>query len=180
MNTLDIVSFSELWWWLQKGSVVNILHNNHIYIFHVSKPPMNSNWNCHPETLKSEPNHGFLGHVTLKFEAQPWKVMGHLFYATSNFVHHFVPFCEFKLELQSGNQIGAIFFTSVTFTLDFRSWPFACTSLLSMVITRENWWYDDRNIVKRCDKQTERQTDGRRHGRMDRRTEVFLELLCRR
>ena len=29
--------------------------------------------------------------------------MGHLFYATSSFVHHFVPIGEFKLELQSGN-----------------------------------------------------------------------------
>ena len=29
--------------------------------------------------------------------------MGHLFYATSSFVHHFVAIGEFKLELQSGN-----------------------------------------------------------------------------
>ena len=29
--------------------------------------------------------------------------MGHLFYATSSFVDHFVPIGEFKLELQSGN-----------------------------------------------------------------------------
>ena len=29
--------------------------------------------------------------------------MGHLFYATSSFVHHFVAIGEFNLELQSGN-----------------------------------------------------------------------------
>ena len=29
--------------------------------------------------------------------------MGHLFYATSSFVHYFVPIGEFKLELQSKN-----------------------------------------------------------------------------
>ena len=29
--------------------------------------------------------------------------MGHLFYATSSFVHYFVAIGEFKLELQSGN-----------------------------------------------------------------------------
>ena len=31
------------------------------------------------------------------------KQYGHLFYATSSFVHHFVAIGEFKLELQSGN-----------------------------------------------------------------------------
>ena len=29
--------------------------------------------------------------------------LGHLFYATSSFVQHFVAIGEFKLELQSGN-----------------------------------------------------------------------------
>ena len=41
--------------------------------------------------------------LTLKFDGWPWKTIGHLFYATSSFVHHFVAICEFKLELQSGN-----------------------------------------------------------------------------
>ena len=31
------------------------------------------------------------------------KTIGHLFYATSSFVHHFIAIGEFKLELQSGN-----------------------------------------------------------------------------
>ena len=36
------------------------------------------------------------------------KTIGHLFYATSSFVHHFVAIGEFKLELQSGNaQFGS-------------------------------------------------------------------------
>ena len=41
--------------------------------------------------------------MTLKFDRWPWKTTGHLFYATSSFVHHFVAIGEFKLELQSGN-----------------------------------------------------------------------------
>ena len=45
----------------------------------------------------------FLGHVTLKFDGWPWKTIGHLFYATSNFVHHFVAIGKFELELQSWN-----------------------------------------------------------------------------
>ena len=46
--------------------------------------------------------------VTLKFDGWPWKTIGHLFFATSSFVQHFVPISEFKLELQSGNaQFGS-------------------------------------------------------------------------
>ena len=127
----------------------------------------------------------------------PWKTIGHLFYAASSFVHHFKAISEFNLELQSGNaQFGsksAIFvpcdleiwgmtlknnrapllsitelcasfyrhmwietgvtvrqllnwiLTSVTLTFDLGPWPFAWTSLLSLVITPENfmmirWW----------------------------------------
>ena len=45
----------------------------------------------------------FLSCVILKFDGCPWKTIGHLFYATSSFVHHFVPISQYKLELQSGN-----------------------------------------------------------------------------
>ena len=47
------------------------------------------------------------------------KTIGHLFYTTSSFVHHFKTIGEFKLELQSGNsQFGSkltIFFVSCDF-----------------------------------------------------------------
>ena len=46
--------------------------------------------------------------VTLKFDGWPWKTIGHLFYTTPSFVHHFKSIGEFKLELQSGNaQFGS-------------------------------------------------------------------------
>ena len=45
----------------------------------------------------------FLSRVTLKFDGWPSKIIGHLFYATSSFVQHFVAIGEFKLELESGN-----------------------------------------------------------------------------
>ena len=45
----------------------------------------------------------FFSRVTLKFDVWPWKTIGHLFYATSSFAHHFVAIGYFKLELQSGN-----------------------------------------------------------------------------
>ena len=50
----------------------------------------------------------FFSRVTLQFEVWPCKTIGHLFYATSSFVHHFVAIGDFKLELQSGNaQFGS-------------------------------------------------------------------------
>ena len=50
----------------------------------------------------------FFSRVTLQYEVWPWKTKGHLFYATSSFVHHFVAIGVLKLELQSGNaQIGS-------------------------------------------------------------------------
>ena len=49
----------------------------------------------------------FFSFVTLKFDGWPWKTIGHLFYTTSSYVHHFKSIGEFKLELQSGNaQLG--------------------------------------------------------------------------
>ena len=50
----------------------------------------------------------FFSRVTLQFDIWPWKTIGHLFYATSSFVHHFIAIGDFKLELQSGNaQFGS-------------------------------------------------------------------------
>ena len=50
----------------------------------------------------------FLSCVTLKFDVWPWKTVGHLFYSTSSFVHHFKAMDEVKLKLQSGNaQFGS-------------------------------------------------------------------------
>ena len=41
--------------------------------------------------------------MALKFDEWPRKTIRHLFYTTSNFVHHFKTIGVFKLELQSGN-----------------------------------------------------------------------------
>ena len=63
--------------------------------------------------------------MTLKFDGWPWKTIGHLFNATSSFVHHFVAICVFKLELQSGNaQSGSnsTIFRAV-WPWNFDKWP---------------------------------------------------------
>ena len=74
----------------------------------ISKPWKNSNWSYSPEKLNSRQNRYFLSCVTLKFDGWPWKTIGHLRYAASSLVHHFIIISEFnKVELQSGNaQLG--------------------------------------------------------------------------
>ena len=49
-----------------------------------------------------------LSRVTLKSDGWPWKTIGHLSFAFSSFVQHFIAIGEFKLELLSGNaQFGS-------------------------------------------------------------------------
>ena len=64
----------------------------------------------------------FLSRVTLNIDWWPWKTIGHLFYATSSFVHHLVTIVEFNLELQFRNaQFGSkstIFWASWTWNLN--------------------------------------------------------------
>ena len=64
--------------------------------------------------------------MTLKFDGWPWKTIGHLSFAVSSFVLHFIAIREFKLELKSGNaQFGpnsTIFFIFVTLKFDRWQW----------------------------------------------------------
>ena len=63
-----------------------------------------------------------LSRVTLKFDGWPWKTIGHLSFAVSSFVQHFIAIGEFKLELLSGN---APFGSNLTI---FRAvWPWNLT-----------------------------------------------------
>ena len=50
----------------------------------------------------------FSTRVTVKFDGWPRKTIGHFFYTTSSFVHHFKSIGEFELDLQSRNaQFGS-------------------------------------------------------------------------
>ena len=66
----------------------------------------------------------FLYRATLKFKGWPWKTIGHLSYATSSFVHHFMPLVNLKWsytpETPNLGQNGR-FFSRVT--LKFDGWP---------------------------------------------------------
>ena len=64
----------------------------------------------------------FKSRAALKFDGWPCKTIGHLFYATSNFVYHFVPIGDFEFELQSGNpQFGS------NATIFLAMWPWNLT-----------------------------------------------------
>ena len=113
----------------------------------------------------------FFSRVTLKFDGWPWKTIGHLFYATSSFAHHFVAIGEFKLELQSGNaQSGSkstIFFSRVTLKFDGWPWKTIGTSpkhyqaiwIISSSYVNSNWSYSPetpnlgqiRRFLESCD-----------------------------
>ena len=73
----------------------------------------------HPIGVKMD---DFFSRVTLQFDIWPWKTIGHLFYATSSLVHHFVAIGVFKLELESGN---AQFGSNSTIFMDI--WPWNLT-----------------------------------------------------
>ena len=90
----------------------------------------------------------FLSCVNKKFYRWPSKTIGHLFYATSSFVYHFIPIGEFKLELQPGNAPFWVkiddFFRRVTFKLNRWPWktnraPLQCYFKL-WASFRTHWW----------------------------------------
>ena len=73
--------------------------------------------------------------MTLKFDGWPRKTMGHLYYTTSSFVHHFNVIGKFTLELQSGNpQFGSklVIFLSCM-TLKFEGWPWKKANLRDLI-----------------------------------------------
>ena len=123
----------------------------------------------------------FFSCVTTQFDVWPWKTIGHLFYSTSCFVHHFISIWEFKLQLRSGNGLSLVL-TSVTLTFDLWPWPFAWTPPLSMVITPVKFMmirlveHNEKGVT---DRNKGRKTDGPTDGRTYGRTEVFLKLLGR-
>ena len=140
-------------------------------------PLVNSNWSYSPKTPNLGQIRRFLElcdleiwRMTLKNNRAPLLSIIKL-YASSH--HH--------LCIQTGvtarKRLSWVV-TSVTLTFDLWPWPFAWSSLLSLVITPENfmmigWWEHSQKGV------TNRRTDRRTDGRTDGRTEPFIELLGR-
>ena len=119
---------------------------------------MNSNWSYSPET----PNLGQIQRFLEPCDLEIWRM------TLKN--NRAPPLCCFQLcawfhchmWIQTGVRVRkrlSWVLTSVTLTFDLWPWPFAWTSLLTMVITPENfmmirWWEHGEKGV------TDRQTDG--------------------
>ena len=109
----------------------------------------------------------FLSRVTLKVDGWPWNTIGHFSYATSSFVHH-------PMWIQTGVRVRKWLnwiFTSVTLIFELWTWPFTWISLLSIVITPDNfmmiWWLEH----------SEKGVTDRKKDKTDGGTESFMELL---
>ena len=135
-------------------------HYQAIYI--ISSSYVNSNWSNSPETPNLgqirrflEPCNLEIWRMTFKNNRTPLLSIIKLY---ASFHHH--------MWIQTGVTVWkrlSWVVTSVTLTFDLWSWPFAWTSLLSLVITPENfmmirWWEHSQKGV------TERRTDGRTDG----------------
>ena len=110
----------------------------------ISQPLVNSNWSYRPETPNLgqiwwflEPCDLEIWRMTLKNNRAPFLSIIKLY---ASFHHH--------IWIQTGVTVRkplSWVVTSVTLTFDLWPWPFAWTSLLSLVITPENfmmirWW----------------------------------------
>ena len=97
----------EIWWMNPKNNKARLLYYIKLCVsFQIHQ------WIQTGVTVRKRPIwvkfDDFQSRVTLKFDGWPWKTIGHLFYATSSFVHHFVAIGDFKLEIQSRNaQFGS-------------------------------------------------------------------------
>ena len=75
--------------------------------------------------------------MTFKFDGWPRKIIGHLFYITSSFVHHLKPLGEFKLELQSSN---AQFGSKLAILCPVWPWNLMLCYLKLCASFRSHWW----------------------------------------
>ena len=127
---------------------------------------MNSNWSYSPETPNLGQSPRFLEpcdleiwRMTLKNNRAPLLSNIKLY---ASFHQH--------MWIQTGVTVRkrlSWVMTSVTLTFDLWPWPFAWTSLLSLVITPENfmmirWWeHGEKGVTDgQTDRQTDRRTDG--------------------
>ena len=126
---------------------------------------MNSNWSYSPET----PNLGHIQRLLEPCDLEIWQMT-----LKNNRAPHLSIIMLYALFhhhtwIQTGVTVRKRYswvVTSVTLTFDLWPWPFAWTSLLSLVITPENfmmirWWEHSQKGVtdRRTDRRTDRQTE---------------------
>ena len=97
----------EIWWMTLKNDRAPLLYYIKLCASFQSCESIQSGVTVRKRSIRVEIGK-FLSRATLKFNGWPWKTIGHLFYTTLSFVHHFKAVSQFNLELQSGNaQFGS-------------------------------------------------------------------------
>ena len=130
---------------------------------------MYSNWSYSPET----PNLGQIRRFLEPCDLEIWRMTLKNNRAPLLCCFRLCAWFHCHMWIQTGVRVRkrlSWVLTSVTLTFDLWPWPFAWTSLLTMVITPENfmmirWWEHGEKGV------TDRQTRGRTDGRTDRQTD---------
>ena len=92
----------EIWWMTSKNNRALLLYYVKLCVSFQIHWWIQTGFTFQESSIRVEIG-DMLSRVTLKFDGWHWKTIGHLFYATSSFVQHFVAISGFKLELQSGN-----------------------------------------------------------------------------
>ena len=141
-------------WWIQTGVTVR-------------KRP--SNWSYSPET----PNLGQIRRFLEPYDLEIWRMTLKNNRAPLLCCFQLCAWFHCHMWIQTGVRVRkrlSWVLTSVTLTFDLWPWPFAWTSLLTMVITPENfmmirWWeHGEKGVTDgRTDGQTDGQTDGKYH-----------------
>ena len=98
----------EIWWMTLENNRVPLLYYIKLCAsFQIHPWGQTSSQTVHKRSIWVKIGN-FLACVTLKLDWWPWKTTGHLSFAASSFVHHFIAIDEFTPELQSGNaQFGS-------------------------------------------------------------------------
>ena len=110
---------------------------------------------------------GIFFHVALKFDRWAKVTIGHIFYANSSFVHHFIATCLFKPELHL--ETPKLYLEAkICFGLFYLGlWPLTLTFCMGITSVNDNhpWKFHDdpmtRTLWKRCHRQIDEQTDRR-------------------
>ena len=96
----------EIWWMTLKNNRAPRLHYIKLCAAFQSHWHIQTGVTVQKDSIRVKIGN-FLSQVTLKIVVWLWKTIGHLFYTTSSFVHHFKSIGEVKLELQPGiAQVG--------------------------------------------------------------------------
>ena len=92
----------KIWWMTLENNLASLLYYIKLCTSFQSHQWIETGVTARKRSIRVKISN-FLSRVTLKFDRWPWKTIGHLFYAASSLMHHFIAISEFKLELQSGN-----------------------------------------------------------------------------